>query len=164
MKNRKMSSAITATVLLVNLVCIILFYLIANTTLTSLMKKSALKNLHTSLDVQTEIAKEYIRHQEDMLTTFSDSDVVRAFLKDPQNEQKKIAAQQYTERYYARLDNWEGLYISEWDTHIIAHSNPEAVGLVTREGEYRLMLQDAIQSRMGLYHAGIIVSPASRPV
>ena len=89
MKNRKMSSAITATVLLVNLVCIILFYLIANTTLTSLMKKSALKNLHTSLDVQTEIAKEYIRHQEDMLTTFSDSDVVRAFLKDPQNEQKK---------------------------------------------------------------------------
>lgn len=161
MKNRKMSSAITATVLLVNLVCIILFYLIANTTLTSLMKKSALKNLHTSLDVQTEIAKEYIRHQEDMLTTFSDSDVVRAFLKDPQNEQKKIAAQQYTERYYARLDNWEGLYISEWDTHIIAHSNPEAVGLVTREGEYRLMLQDAIQSRMGLYHAGIIVSPAS---
>ena len=71
-------------------------------------------------------------------------------------------AQQYTENYYAGLDNWEGLYIGEWNTHVIAHSNPEVVGITTREGEALKALQDAMISRNGLYDAGIIVSPASQ--
>lgn len=156
-----MSSAITAAVLLVNLVCVLLFYLAANATMTALMKKSALEDLHASLKTQTEMTHEYIRHQEDMLTIYSDSDIVREFLKNPQDEQKRRAAQEYTERYYSRLDNWEGLYISEWNSHIIAHSSPNGIGLVTREGEYLLQLQNAMLSRNGLYNAGIIVSPAS---
>lgn len=161
MKNKRMSSAITTAVLLVNLICVLFLYLVANTTMTALMKKSALENLHASLKVQTEITNEYIRHQEDMLAIYSDSDIVREFLKNPQDEQKRCAAQEYTERYYDRLDNWEGLYISMWDSHIIAHSNPNGIDLVTREGEYLLQLQNAMTSRNGLYNAGIIVSPAS---
>lgn len=156
-----MSSTITTTVLLVNLVCVLLLYLVASATMTTLMRKSTMENLHASLKVQTEITKEYIRHQEHMLTIYSDSDVVREFLKNPQDEQKRIAAQEYTERYYNRLDNWEGLYISEWNSHIIAHSSPNAIDLVTREGEYLVELQNAMLSRNGLYNAGIIVSPAS---
>lgn len=156
-----MSSTITTTVLLVNLVCVLLLYLVASATMTTLMRKSTMENLHASLKVQTEITKEYIRHQEHMLTIYSDSDVVREFLKNPQDEQKRIAAQEYTERYYNRLDNWEGLYISEWNSHTIAHSSPHAIDLVTREGEYLVELQNAMLSRNGLYNAGIIVSPAS---
>lgn len=160
-KNKRMSTAITATILLVNLVCILLLYLVANTTMTTMMKRSEMENLHASLKVQTEIIKEYIRHQEDMLSTYSDADIVREFLKNPEDEEIKAAAQAYTERYYSRLENWEGLYIGEWNTHVIAHSNPETVGMVTREGEPLQQLQDAMTSRNGLYNAGIIVSPAS---
>ena len=148
MKNRKMSTAITATIILVNLACILLLYLVANTTLTTMMKQSEMENLHASLNVQTEIIKEYIHHQEDMLSIYGESDVVREFLKNPGDAELRAAAQAYTEKYYSRLENWEGLYIGEWDTHIIAHSNPDTVGMVTREGE-------------ALQHAGIIVSPAS---
>lgn len=161
MKNKKMSSAITATVLLVNLICIVLLYLVASTTMTSMMNKSAMEDLHASLSVQAEIVKEYIRHQEDLLSTYSDSDIVRDFLKNPDNPEKQAAAQAYTERYYSRLSNWEGLYIGEWNTHIIAHSNPATVGMVTREGAPLLQLQNAMESRNGLYNAGIIVSPAT---
>ena len=124
MKNKKMSSAITATVLLINLICIVLLYLVASTTMTSLMNKSAMEDLHASLSVQTEIVEEYIRHQEDMLRTYSDSDIVRDFLKHLDDPEKQTAAQAYTERYYNRMSNWEGLYVAEWDTHILAHSNP----------------------------------------
>ncbi len=161
MKNKRMSSAITATVLLINLICIVLLYLVASTTMTSMMNQSTMEDLHASLSVQAEIVKEYIRHQEDMLSTYSDSDIVRDFLKNPDDPEKQAAAQAYTERYYNRMSNWEGLYVAEWNTHIIAHSNPATIGMITREGAPLLQLQNAMLSRNGLYNAGIIVSPAS---
>ena len=70
-------------------------------------------------------------------------------------------AQAYTEYYYAGLDNWEGIYIGERNTHCIAHSNPGVVGIVLRQGDSLKALQDAMISRNGLYDAGIIVSPVS---
>jgi len=161
MKSRRMSTAITATIILVNLVCVLLLYLVANTTMTTMMKRSEMENLHDSLHVQTEIIQEYIHHQEDLLHIYGDSDVVRAFLKNPDDSALQAEAQAYTERFYSRLESWEGLYIGEWDTHIIAHSSPEAVGMVTREGDPLLQLQNEMTSRNGLYNAGIIVSPAS---
>ncbi|MBQ7955520.1 MAG: response regulator [Lachnospiraceae bacterium] len=130
--------------------------------MTSLMKESEIENLHAMLKMETGIIEEYIHHQEDMLIAYSNEPVVIEFLKNPADEEKRNLAQEHTKEYYDRLDNWEGLYIGEWDTHVIAHSSPEYIGMVTREeGAYRKQLQDAMTSRNGLYNAGIIVSPAS---
>ncbi len=162
MRNRRMSTNITWIILAVNTVCISLLYLWANFAMTGMMKQSEIENLHTSLKVETSVIEEYIYHQEDMLIAYSNEYIVKDFLKDPGNEEKRKRAQEHTEQYYARLDNWEGLYIGEWNTHVIAHSNPEYVGMITREDEdYLKELQDAMISRNGLYNAGIIVSPAS---
>lgn len=127
-----------------------------------MMKQSEMSNMRASLNAQINVIREYVTHQEDLLTAYSKAPVVADFLKNPDDEQKRILAQQYTENYYAGLDNWEGLYIGEWNTHIIAHSNPGVVGITTREGEALKALQDAMISRNGLYNAGIIVSPASQ--
>lgn len=162
MKNRKMSVAITTAILLVNIACIFLLYIIAETNLTRMMKSTEMEHLHASLNVQTNIIEEYIEHQEDLLIAFSDSPVIVEFLKDPSNTKKAEAAQEYTQRYYSRLDNWEGLYVGEWNTHVIAHSNPDVVGMYTRKGEPLKQLQEAMLSRNGLYNAGMIVSPASQ--
>ena len=162
MKNRRLSTIITIIVLIVNTICISLLYLVANRNMTAIMKQSEMENLKETLNVHTNIIEEYIYHQEDMLNIFSDVDVVRAFLKDPENEEKKRQAQEYTEKYYAGLDNWEGLYIGEWDTHVIAHSDPNIIGMVTRTGEPLKQLQNEMTVRNGLYNAGIIVSPASQ--
>ena len=125
------------------------------------MKESEMEALHNSLSVETSIIKEYIYHQEDMLIAFSNEVEVIEFLKDPNNEEKRLRAQKHTEEYYGRLKNWEGLYIGEWNTHVIAHSDENIVGMTTREGEPLKELQDAMLERGGLYNAGIIVSPAS---
>ena len=162
MKNRKMSTTITTAILAVNIVCLLLLYILANTTMTKIMKQSAMENLHDSLNVQANMIEEYIVHQEDLLIAYSNAPVVVEFLKDPDNEEKRIPAQEYTEQYYGWLDNWEGLYIGEWNTHVIAHSNPAVVGMVTREGESLKQLQDEMLSQNGPYNAGMIVSPASQ--
>lgn len=162
MKNLKLSTAITIAITLVVTICILLLYLIANRSMLSMMKESELNNMHASLNAQTGMIKEYVAHQEDILTLFSKAPEVAELLKDPENPNKLNAAQAYTEAYYSKLDNWEGIYIGEWNTHIIAHSNPQVVGMVTREGDPLKQLQDAMTKANGLYNAGIIVSPASK--
>ena len=162
MKNLRLSTKLTLAVLLVNTICISLLYIVASRGMTSIMKKAEMNNLHAALNAQTNMIEEYIYHQEDMLMAFSRASTVVDFLKNPDDEEKRLAAQEYTEQYYAGLQNWEGLYIGEWDTHVIAHSNPEAVGMYTREGESLAQLQNEMLSRNGLYNAGIIVSPASQ--
>ena len=162
MRNIKMRTIITLVILIVNTVCLSLLYVFASSTMTSSMKQSEIENLQTILKMETGIIEEYIHHQEEMLVAYSDEQIIKEFLKEPDNEEKKRQAQEYTEKYYARLDNWEGLYIGEWNTHVIAHSNREHVGMITRtDPAYLKQLQDAMTSRNGLYNAGMIVSPAS---
>lgn len=161
MKNQKMSTKIAAAITLVIIICISLLYVIASNRMNAMMKQSEIDHMEASLHAQTKLIEEYISHQEDLLTAFSKSPIVVDFLKNPEDPEKQKAAQEYTQQYYTVLSQWEGLYIGEWNTHVIAHSNPEVVGMTTREGEGLKALQTAMESANGLYNAGIIVSPAS---
>ena len=134
-KNQKMRTALTSAILLLTVLCITLLYVSAQSAMTSLMKKSALENMKSELNAQTTLIEEYLAHQEDLLKEYSINPTIVDFLKDLGNAEKQAAAQKYTENSYACLENWEGLYVGEWNTHVVAHSNPNVVGITTREGE-----------------------------
>ena len=161
-RNQKMRTMLTAVISLVTVVCITLLYLCAQAGMTGLMKKSALENMKSSLKAQTTLIEEYVDHQEDLLAEFSVNPIIADYLKNLSNQEKQKAAQEYTESYYACLDRWEGIYVGEWNTHVVTHSNPNVVGITTREGEALKTLQNAMTDAEGLYNAGIIVSPASQ--
>lgn len=57
MKNQKMSTKITLAIFLVITVCICLLYTIANRSMTRVLKESAMKNLHASLDCRRRLLK-----------------------------------------------------------------------------------------------------------
>ena len=161
MKNWKLSRKITLGILLIVLACMSLLYVTANRTMRGMMQESERNHMESMLKGQAGLIEEYVKHQEDLLSAYSKSPAVRELLKDVENSEKFEVAQSYTENYYAGLKNWEGLYIGEWNTHVIAHSNPNVIGITTREGEALKALQHEMESRGGLYDAGIIVSPAS---
>lgn len=161
MKNWKLSRKITLGIMLIVLVCMSLLYITANKTMNGMMQESERSHMENMLKGQTGLIEEYVTHQEDMLSAYSKSPVVRELLKDAGSDEKFDAAQKYTVDYYGGLKNWEGLYIGEWNTHVIAHSNPGVIGVITREGEGLKALQNEMISRNGLYDAGIIISPAS---
>lgn len=161
MKNWKLSRKITLGIMLIVMLCMSLLYVTANRTLNDMMEESEREHMRSILVGQTALIEEHVTRQEDILTAYSKAPAVRELLKDVENPEKVKTAQEYTEYFYAGLENWEGLYIGEWNTHVIAHSNPDVVGIVTREGEGLKALQDEMISRGGLYDAGIIVSPAS---
>lgn len=162
MKNRRMSTSLTIAITMVVAICIALLYITANNSMMSIMKQTAEDNMNISLDSQTKIIKEYVQNQEEILIAFSKAPVVADFLKNPADTEKQKLAQEYTEKYCAGLGNWEGLYIAEWDSHVISHSNRETVGMTTRQGDALKALQDSLTAGNQLYDAGIIVSPASQ--
>ena len=161
-KNLKMRLSLTVVILSLTICCISLLYFSAQSGMTALMKDSALDNMRAELNAQSTLIEEYLAHQEDLLTEYSINPLIKDYLKDLSDPDKQKAVQEYTENYFAGLDNWEGLYVAEWDTHVVAHSNAAVVGITTREGEGLLALQKAMESANGLYNAGIIVSPASQ--
>lgn len=161
MKNWKLSRKLTLGITLIVILCMSLLYMTANRTLKRFIQQSEQSHMENTLNAQTSLIEEYVTKQEELLNAYSKTPVVRELLKDVDDLEKLQAAQTYTENYYKGLDNWEGIYISEWNTHCIVHSDKNVVGAVFRKGEPLKALQDAMTSRNGLYDAGIIVSPAT---
>ena len=162
MKNLKMSTVITATISLVAAVCVLLLFLSASSSMMNTMRKTAVDNMQTSLEARTAIIGEYVDKAEQLLIGYGKAPIVAELLKNPQDPDTVQAAQAYTEKYYADLVGWEGIYIAEWNTHVLTHSNPNVVGITTREGDPLKALQDAMTAAGGIYNTGIIVSPASK--
>ncbi|MDE5891511.1 MAG: methyl-accepting chemotaxis protein, partial [Acetatifactor sp.] len=126
------------------------------------MRDTAVDNMQTSLEDKTAIIEEYVDKAEKLLIAYSKAPVVAELLKAPQDAGITEVAQAYTESFYAGLEGWEGIYIAEWNTHVLTHSNPAVVGITTREGEPLKQLQDAMTAAGDIYNTGIIVSPASQ--
>lgn len=162
MENLKMSTVITAMISVVSAACILLLFLTASRSLTVTMRGTAVNHMQTSLEAKAAIIEEYVDKAEKLLIAYSKAPVVAELLKDPENAAAVKAAQDYTESFYAGLDGWEGIYIAEWNTHVLTHSNPAVVGITTREGEPLKQLQDAMTAAGDIYNTGIIISPASQ--
>ena len=162
MKNQKMSTVITAIVSLVAAICILFLFLSASNNMTVAMKNTAMNNMETSLNARTEVIEQYVDQAEKLLLSFSKAPVIEQLLQAPDNSTLTQQAQAYTEDYYAGLGGWEGIYVAEWDTHVLTHSNPGTVGIRTREGDPLKQLQDAMTAAGDIYNTGIIVSPATK--
>ncbi len=162
MKNLKMSTVITTIISVVAAVCVLLLYLTASRSMMTTMRDTAVENMQTSLEAKSAIIEEYVDKAEKLLIAYSKAPIVAELLKAPQDAETVQAAQAYTESFYAGLEGWEGIYIAEWDTHVLTHSNPAVVGITTREGDPLKQLQDAMAAAGDIYNTGIIVSPASK--
>lgn len=161
-KNLKMRLSLTIVILSLTIICICLLYFTANSGMTDLMKESAINRMNAELNAQATLIEEYIDHQEDVLKEYSIDPVIKEYLKDISDESKLKNVQKYTEEYFSNLDNWEGLYIAELSTQILAHSDTKYLGITTREGESLQELHNELESAEKLYNAGIIVSPVSK--
>ncbi len=162
MKNQKMSTVITSIVSLVTALCILFLFLIASNNMTVAMRNTAMNNMETSLNARAELLEQYVAQAETLMIAYGKAPIVKELLKNPSNAQVTAQAQAYTEQYYAGLDGWEGLYIAEWDSHVLTHSNPPVVGIYTREGDPLKQLQDTILASGEIYNTGILISPASQ--
>ena len=129
--------------------------------ITQNVSTTATDNLQTIVQERSQIVENYVQESEVILSAYSKAGEILKVLKNPENKSAVDAAQKYTESFSADINNLEGLYVSEWNTHVLAHTNAGVVGITTREGDSLQALQDILLATDGVYNTGIIISPAS---
>lgn len=162
MKNRRMSTVIALGAALVALICMAILYMISNATTSRAMEKAAMNNMSTAMNLQMGIINQFVAESERSMKQYGSAPAVQNLLKNPEDPAAISAAQKYTEQFFATLDQWEGVYTSNWNTTVLAHSNAGAVGMTTRSGDglppYLATMTD---SPGGFFDGGAFVSPAS---
>lgn len=162
MKNWKMRSAIMVIVLVTSLIGIGALFLMASSRNQKALSESTSDNMTTYLTAQANTIENFVTEKENNLKLFGKSYDVRRVLLNEKDAQAQEQAQKYTMEYYNSLDNWEGLYIGNWDTKVLTYQNPEMIGKTLREGERLEELRNAmLDAQSGVYDAGIIVSPGT---
>lgn len=161
-KTKRMSNSIALLIALVSCICVGILFITSNHNMTGAMRESAENNIKTSLNAKTQIIEEYIKNAETILAVFAKSGELIDCVKDPADAAKQEAAQQYTNNYFATINNWEGIYLASWESQVLTHPAPPVIGKVMREGDALKSLQDSMMNAPdGMYNTGIMASPAS---
>ncbi|MCR5735227.1 MAG: methyl-accepting chemotaxis protein [Lachnospiraceae bacterium] len=190
MKTFKMKSMIVSMISITAAVGIALLCVIASINTNSMLNAKINENMSTYLDAQVNAVEEFVKNSENKLMLYAKNPIITSLIEEDakdleanpgrelpmfndesyntvayytENYPSYPAAQQYTLDYYGMLDNWEGLYIGNSETRILAYSVPPVIGKVLREDpDRRQQLMDAMEANLdGVYNAGIIVSPGT---
>ncbi|MBO6108317.1 MAG: methyl-accepting chemotaxis protein [Eubacterium sp.] len=103
-----------------------------------------------------------VKKNEEALKACATSPIMLEALKNPNDKAVVASAEQYTLDYFGSLQGWEGLYLADWDSHVMTHPNEAVIGMQLREGDNLAGLQNSITSAEGgVFNTGIMVSPAS---
>ena len=143
------------------LVVFLFVYVFMNSAMSSNIRSSVIESMETIVQERSQIIENYVTEAENYLTAYSRAGEITDLLLHPTDADAVAKAQTYTEVFSGDRENLEGIYASEWNTHVLAHTNAAVVGITTREGDPLKALQDAMMATDGVYNTGIIISPAS---
>ena len=164
LKNVKMKTLIIAIVAISSAIGIILLCSLALFNSNKILRDKINDNMSTYLDAQVSSVEEFVLVSEEKLKLFSKSPEVSALIEDDRADYAKdpnrqlpmfndesyntsayftdnyphyAAAQAYTLDYYSGLDNWEGLYVGNFETRVLAYSVPPVIGKILKDKAYR---------------------------
>ena len=160
-KNASIVGVMVLAQVVVLIVVFLFVYLFMNSSLTNNIRNSMIESMETIVQERSQLIENYVEEAENYLTAYGRAGEITDLLLHPEDPDSVANAQAYTETFSADRAHLEGIYASEWNTHVLAHTNPNVVGITTREGDPLKALQDAMLATDGVYNTGIIISPAS---
>lgn len=163
MERKKISASlkISGVLVVIQLIIMSILYFMMSNSIVSNIQNNTMNNMLTITQERSKIIEDYIDGAERYITAYSRAGEIENILLNPNNEVFVKEAQEYTEKFSADRESLEGIYVSEWNTHVLAHTNSAVVGITTREGEPLKELQNQMLAADGVYNTGIINSPAS---
>lgn len=162
LKKLKLNMSVALVAAFVTLLGLSMLFVLANNNATESMREKAIDNMNTYLNSQVSIINQFVKDSEEALRIFGTSPDVANLLKNQDDEEAFKAAQKHTVECFGLLDNWEGLYVGNWNSTCLTYHVDAVIGKTLREGERLEQLRNAmLESPNGVYDAGIIVSPGT---
>lgn len=157
----KKTRRIISTIAIVAIIILLTVFMVIRT--SNKTRDNAISHMKSIVQEQSVMVKNYVDNAEQTLNAFRTAQEVESVLKNPDNADAAYSAQKYTEDFSATVSDPEGIWIGDWKTHVLTHTNSDVVGITTRKDPDSLkQLQDSMMNAPdNLYNAGIIISPAS---
>lgn len=171
MENKKKLSRVSV-LLIIELVVMIIMSTIVYQIVSSATRKNSIEHMQTVANERAHIIETYVKNAERTLEYYSKASQITNVLQyvskngltgEAQNYIDK--AYEYTLDYSADIENLEGIYVSEWSTHVLAQTNfkyPDT-DMTTRKDPDSLqeLHEGMIAAGKGVFDTGMIISPAS---
>lgn len=161
-KKSKISVKVSLYIAVIQIAVMLCLFLFISLSVSENMKQTAINTMQTISTDRARLIEDYIRSSEEFLTAYSRAGEIANLLNAPEDKKAIAEAQKFTETFSADKEFIEGIYVCEWNTHVMAHTNPSVPGLIMRKDDSLKTLQDSLLSSDGVYNAGIIISPASQ--
>ena len=160
-RNRKLASRISILTTIITLAGMLLLWTVIAFSTESIVKSNITDQMSNAVESRAVIIDDYVTSAEEYLTAFALSGEVRELLADPDDPALLERARKYTTDFAAVKGIFEGLYIADPDTYVLTHTEPEAIGITTREGESLETFQKTILAAQELSNLGIMQSPGT---
>ena len=105
-------------ILVTQIIVMAVVYFFVNYSVTNTVKETAIKTMETIAQERSQIIENYILDTENYLTAYSRAGEITDLLEHPTDLEKTKKAQEYTETFSGDRDFLEGIYVSEWNTHV----------------------------------------------
>lgn len=161
-KKSRISVKASFYIAIIQVVVMVCLFLFISFSVSSNMKETTIANMQTISTDRAKIIEDYICSSEEFLTAYSRAGEVADLLAEPDNMETVAAAQKYTETFSADKEYLEGIYVCDWNSKVLVHTNPSVPGMVMRKDDSLKQLQDSLLDSDGVYNTGIIMSPASK--
>lgn len=156
-----MRITLIAFALIPTIISVITVGIVLNNNNSKELKTTIRDSMESIVEKSGEAFDYSVEYSCEVMEAYSKAPVIQKYLRNPQDEALAASAEEYTAAFYATLEGWEGIYLADWNSQVLAHPAPTVVGRVMREGERLKELQDAMLGAEGVYNVGIITSPAS---
>ena len=134
-KKSRISVKISLYIAVTQIIAMLCLFLFISFSVSRNMRQTAIDTMQTISADRARLIEDYIRSSEEFLTAYTRAGEIADLLSDPADEKAVAAAQKFTETFSADKEFLEGIYVSEWNTHVLAHTNPSVPGMVTRKDE-----------------------------
>lgn len=161
MKNRKLASRISILTTAITLAGMLLLWTIIAFSTESMVRDDITNQMSNAVESRAVIIDDYVTSAEEYLTAFAIGSEIRDVLEHPDDPGALSKARKYTVDFAAVKGIFEGLYIATPDTYVLTHTQEEAIGITTREGESLKTFQQTILATKELTNLGIMQSPGT---
>jgi len=162
MKSRRISLKIAAMVGSVEIIAMTAFFLIINFSLTKVLKDKAMSDMNIIARDRAQLVESYIIGCCDFLDGYSNSPIIREAFSKKNDPLARRKLHEVTMAYASGHSDTEGLYVAEWDTFVLEHTNPASINITFRDKENAKILEETIKRKGAAFCTGIVQAPVSK--
>ncbi len=161
-KNKRIGIKIALLIGLVEIAAMVILFIVMNQSLTRILEDKAIDDMNVIARDRASIVEVYIDDCVDFLNGYAKATENREVLLHPEDQEKIQASRDYTKLYAEGYTDIEGLYVAQWDTYVLAHTNPDSVDQTFRDAESAKTLEDMIKAEGRPFCTGIVQAPVTK--